>query len=110
LNASIESWDFLKKAFDYYVVAILGCQSSGKSMSQDHLLEALSNKCVGTLLNLLFGTHFAVMESSVGRQQTTQGVWMGQSKSKSEKEESILVFDVEGTDSRERGEEHTVCS
>jgi len=85
----VAKWDFLDKGFDYYVVAILGCQSSGKS----------------TLLNLLFGTKFLVMEAAEGRTQTTQGVWMGRAKSKSDKEETLLVFDVEGTDSRERGEQ-----
>jgi hypothetical protein len=48
------------------------------------------------------------MEASEGRTQTTQGVWMGRAKALSEKEETILVFDVEGTDSRERGEQHAV--
>jgi GTPase Era involved in 16S rRNA processing len=83
----LERWDFLNKGFDYYVVAILGCQSSGKS----------------TLLNRLFGTQFEVMDPRFGRNQTTKGVWLGLSETK---HYSILVLDVEGTDSRERGEEH----
>lgn len=61
----------------------------------------------GTLLNLLFGTNFLVMEAAKGRVQTTKGVWMGLSAS-SDKEEKVFVFDVEGTDSRERGEHHAV--
>jgi len=36
---------------NYHVVAVIGCQSSGKS----------------TLLNLLFFTHFEVMDESKGR-------------------------------------------
>jgi len=89
LREQIKDWDFLNKGFDYFVVAILGCQSSGKS----------------TLLNYLFGTSFQTMEAQDGRTQTTLGVWMGRSKAKSAKDETILVFDVEGTDSRERGEQ-----
>jgi len=89
LRNQIKDWDFLNKGFDYFVVAILGCQSSGKS----------------TLLNYLFGTSFQTMEAQDGRTQTTLGVWMGRSKAKSPKDETILVFDVEGTDSRERGEQ-----
>lgn len=89
LAVLFNKWDLLKKAFDYHVVAILGAQSSGKS----------------TLLNLLFGTTFPVMTSQEGRTQTTLGVWAGLGSSKSEKEEAILVMDVEGTDSRERGDD-----
>jgi hypothetical protein len=31
LTKELDKWGFLNKGFDYYVVAILGCQSSGKS-------------------------------------------------------------------------------
>eukprot|EP01114_Cavostelium_apophysatum_P008070 TRINITY_DN2033_c1_g1_i3.p1 TRINITY_DN2033_c1_g1~~TRINITY_DN2033_c1_g1_i3.p1 ORF type:complete len:609 (-),score=169.39 TRINITY_DN2033_c1_g1_i3:117-1943(-) len=91
LSVLFRGWDLHKRAFDYHVVAILGAQSSGKS----------------TLLNLLFGTTFPVMTSSEGRTQTTKGVWAGLSSSQSleHKEEAIMVLDVEGTDSRERGED-----
>ena len=41
------------------------------------------------------------MDALSGRQQTTQGVWMGVSAVDSH---AILVMDVEGTDGRERGE------
>jgi hypothetical protein len=41
---------------------------------------------------------------SQGRQQTTQGIWMGVAKTKGEEEKNILVFDVEGVDGRERAE------
>lgn len=32
LSVALNRWNFLKKGFDYHVVAILGAQSSGKSM------------------------------------------------------------------------------
>lgn len=70
--------------FDYHVAAIMGPQSSGKS----------------TLLNLLFGTKFRTMDESSGRYQVTQGVWLGR-----DADAGIIVMDLEGTDSRERGEE-----
>lgn len=62
----------------YSLVAILGCQSTGKS----------------TLLNLLFGTKFGTMDAAKGRQQTTRGVWIEASN----KIEGVVVLDMEGTD------------
>jgi hypothetical protein len=53
----------------------------------------------GTLLNLLFSTKFDVMDSDHGRTQTTKGIWMAINA-----DSNILVFDIEGTDSKERGE------
>eukprot|EP01116_Phalansterium_solitarium_P024479 TRINITY_DN899_c0_g2_i1.p1 TRINITY_DN899_c0_g2~~TRINITY_DN899_c0_g2_i1.p1 ORF type:complete len:745 (+),score=138.06 TRINITY_DN899_c0_g2_i1:153-2387(+) len=94
LRAQLSQLGFDSKGFAYSVVAILGCQSSGKS----------------TLLNMLFGTSFPVMQAEHGRSQTTLGVWLGLSASGGtggSVDESILVMDVEGVDSRERGEEHT---
>ncbi|GIQ90079.1 plant root hair defective 3 protein [Kipferlia bialata] len=44
---------------EYHLLAVLGCQSSGKS----------------TLLNRLFKTEFQVMNTQAGRHQTTLGVW-----------------------------------
>ncbi|GAM25534.1 hypothetical protein SAMD00019534_087090 [Acytostelium subglobosum LB1] len=88
LSCLSERNDFLKSGFDYSVIAILGPQSSGKS----------------TLLNLLFKTKFAVMDSSHGRRQTTQGVWMGIANMETAPE-TYLILDVEGTDGRERGED-----
>lgn len=70
--------------FDYHVAAIMGPQSSGKS----------------TLLNILFGTKFRTMDETSGRYQVTQGVWLGRDPSA-----GIIVLDLEGTDSRERGED-----
>ena len=54
---------------------------------------------IGTLLNALFGTDFAVM-STERREQTTQGLWLSRSNIP-----GVLVMDVEGTDGRERGED-----
>jgi hypothetical protein len=48
---------------------------------------------------MLFGTRFAVMQENQ-RQQTTKGIWMGVGSER----DNILVLDVEGADSRERGE------
>eukprot|EP01054_Gregarina_sp_Poly1_P002530 Gregarina_sp_Poly_1__2529@NODE_1686_length_3535_cov_246_940311_g1108_i0_p1_GENE_NODE_1686_length_3535_cov_246_940311_g1108_i0NODE_1686_length_3535_cov_246_940311_g1108_i0_p1_ORF_typecomplete_len676_score124_06RHD3/PF05879_12/3_6e76GBP/PF02263_19/4_1e09GBP/PF02263_19/1_2e03MMR_HSR1/PF01926_23/3_7e05Dynamin_N/PF00350_23/0_00028Dynamin_N/PF00350_23/6_4e03AIG1/PF04548_16/9_4e03AIG1/PF04548_16/0_0014ABC_tran/PF00005_27/0_015ABC_tran/PF00005_27/5_8e03AAA_15/PF13175_6/0_0098FeoB_N/PF02421_18/3_4e03FeoB len=72
-----------KCGFKYNVVTVLGCQSSGKS----------------TLLNSLFGTHFPEMNSMQGRSQTTKGIWVAKDCGS-----NTLVVDVEGTDSKERGE------
>ena len=36
--------------------------------------------------------------------QTTKGIWMAKNG-----ENNILVFDIEGTDSKERGEQRMVC-
>ena len=68
---------------DYHMVSIIGCQSSGKS----------------TLLNLLFGTKFETMDEGRGRQQTTKGIHASIAVG-----HPLLVFDVEGCDSRERGD------
>lgn len=43
---------------DYYIVAIIGVQNSGKS----------------TLLNHLFGTNFSVLKEMAGT-RTTRGIW-----------------------------------
>jgi protein SEY1 len=82
-----------KRGTKYHSVAVIGAQSSGKSKLErvEYLL--------GTLLNLLFDTGFQVMDSSQGRGQTTKGIWMARNP-----EGSVLVFDIEGTDSKERGE------
>ena len=40
------------------------------------------------------------MDSNNGRTQTTKGIWMAINA-----ESNILVFDIEGTDSKERGEQ-----
>ena len=43
------------------------------------------------------------MNADEGRSQTTKGVWMAPNDAG-----NILVFDIEGTDSHERGEEREV--
>ena len=48
----------------------------------------------------MFDTKFDVLDSTKGRMQTTKGIWMARNP-----EGSILVFDIEGTDSKERGEQ-----
>lgn len=70
---------------NYSLIAILGCQSSGKS----------------TILNALFGTQFIMMDQTKGRQQTTRGIWMEASPKCPE----LCIMDLEGTDSAERGED-----
>jgi hypothetical protein len=59
-------------------------------------------------LNLLFGTGFQTLEASEGRVQVTKGIWMGHCDMHTEKKETIVVFDVEGVDGRERGEKEQV--
>jgi protein SEY1 len=39
------------------------------------------------------------MDSDYGRTQTTKGIWMSINQDR-----NVLVFDIEGTDSKERGE------
>ena len=58
---------------------------------------------IGTLLNLLFQTEFETLDSNKGRMQTTKGIWMSKSG-----DNRILIFDIEGTDSKERGEQRMV--
>lgn len=66
----------------YTVVAVVGCQSGGKS----------------TLLNAAFGTSFPVLDAPrSGRRRTTLGVWASATP-------QLILLDVEGVDSRERGE------
>ncbi|KAH0791184.1 protein SEY1 [Histomonas meleagridis] len=71
-----------KVGVNYHIVSIIGPQSSGKS----------------TLLNHTFGTNFQTMNEATGRQQTTKGIHA------SFVENKILLFDIEGSDSRERGD------
>eukprot|EP00736_Rhodelphis_marinus_P006740 Rmarinus@m.20060 len=72
------------------IVAVIGCQGSGKS----------------TLLNEMFGCTFPTLADGRVRRQTTQGIWVGVPFRSSEKSlMDVLLLDVEGTDSRERGED-----
>ena len=68
----------------YQTIGIIGCQSSGKS----------------TLLNHVFNTNFEIMSDEIGRAQTTKGIWIAVNK-----EFNTIIFDVEGTDSKERGDD-----
>jgi len=87
VSTFIKEASLQKTGLDYSVVTVLGCQSSGKS----------------TLLNRLFKTSFQVMDASAGRGQTTKGLWMALNKGVDDR--NIVVVDVEGTDSKERGED-----
>ena len=55
-------------------------------------------KLLGTLLNRLFGVKFETLDTLQGRGQTTKGIWCACNETK-----EILIFDIEGTDSKERG-------
>ena len=68
----------------YQTIGTIGCQSSGKS----------------TLLNHVFNTKFEIMSDDIGRAQTTKGIWLAINK-----EYKTIIFDVEGTDSKERGDD-----
>ncbi|KAG0750155.1 hypothetical protein G6F23_000424 [Rhizopus arrhizus] len=83
LSEYMEKWGLSDAGFKYNVVAVFGSQSTGKS----------------TLLNKLFGTKFAEMNEDQ-RQQTTRGIWLSRGRGM-----HALVMDVEGTDSREHGED-----
>lgn len=72
---------------DYFILGIIGGQSSGKS----------------TLLNHIFGTKFDVLDSQQHRRQTTKGIWVSK-----DPKSNLVVFDIEGSDSRERWEGKTV--
>jgi GTPase Era involved in 16S rRNA processing len=67
---------------EYSTVAVIGCQSTGKS----------------TMMNLLFDTDFHTLDATKGRNQTTQGIWLAKDAGS-----PILVMDLEGTDSQTRG-------
>jgi septin family protein len=79
--------ELIKKGLDYNLLAVFGPQSSGKS----------------TLLNALFSTKFPTMQANTGRYQVTKGVCASKAQN-----DDILVMDLEGTDSKERGEENAV--
>ena len=75
-------------------------QSSVLSQVAKVRLDCITISIIGTLLNLLFDTKFDVLNSQLGRNQTTKGIWMARNPAG-----SVLVFDIEGTDSKERGEQ-----
>jgi hypothetical protein len=77
--------DMDKVGTHYKNIAIIGCQSSGKS----------------TLLNILFDTNFEELnQKDRGMAQTTKGIWVARNSDR-----DVLVFDIEGSDSKERGDE-----
>jgi len=82
IDANEEIINTKKDQTPYFVVSIMGPQSSGKS----------------TILNLLFGCTFNVMDHTQGRKQVTTGIWLGGSP----KTKNVLVMDLEGTDAIER--------
>ena len=45
------------------------------------------------------------MNEEHGREQTTKGIWLDRNA-----DGKILVFDIEGTDSKERGEQRMVSN
>eukprot|EP00274_Cyanoptyche_gloeocystis_P002006 CAMPEP_0196653724 /NCGR_PEP_ID=MMETSP1086-20130531/3363_1 /TAXON_ID=77921 /ORGANISM="Cyanoptyche gloeocystis , Strain SAG4.97" /LENGTH=474 /DNA_ID=CAMNT_0041985057 /DNA_START=82 /DNA_END=1506 /DNA_ORIENTATION=+ len=69
----------------FSVLAVLGPQGSGKS----------------TLLNDIFRTNFPVLDPIKAKNQTTKGIVATTVPAESK---ALLLLDVEGTDSRERGE------
>ncbi|OEH77055.1 root hair defective 3 GTP-binding protein [Cyclospora cayetanensis] len=106
MTADLERWmqdqGLADVGFNYNVITILGSQSSGKS----------------TLMNALFGCNFQVMDALKGYSQTTKGLWIGRDHlgrnigigdeagkdTSSSLDRPVLLLDVEGLDSRERGE------
>ncbi|CAI5500218.1 unnamed protein product, partial [Closterium sp. Naga37s-1] len=95
----------------YAVIAIVGPQSSGtrlasaavRALPQQRYAPCLSSG-KSTLLNHLFHTTFDEMDALKGRRQTTQGIWVAEARGI---RPFTLVLDIEGTDSRERGEDDT---
>lgn len=83
LDLHLKNLNLYKAQLDYNMISIIGVQSSGKS----------------TLMNNLFNTKFQTMNRTIGRQQTTKGIHAATNKSG-----KILLFDIEGSDSRERGD------
>nr|PVC53221.1 hypothetical protein MACL_00000216 [Theileria orientalis] len=87
-NKYLKDAGFDTYGFNFNVLTILGSQSSGKSH----------------LLNSLFSSKFQTMDSSKGHSQTTKGIWASLLLPKERSANAVVVFDSEGTDSRERGE------
>ncbi|KAL9644517.1 hypothetical protein ABK040_009381 [Willaertia magna] len=88
LNTFLKENDIINRGLNYNILSVFGPQSSGKS----------------TLLNMLFSTKFPTMNSHSGRYQVTLGACMARASNTKDKE--ILLMDLEGTDSKERGEEN----
>lgn len=82
LEGYLDSIGITKAGLNYHTLSIIGPQSSGKS----------------TLLNNLFHCSFETMNDQIGRQQTTKGIHAAFN------DQNVLIFDIEGSDSRERGD------
>ncbi|KAG5223390.1 protein ROOT HAIR DEFECTIVE [Salix suchowensis] len=65
------------------------------------VVAIMAPKVASTLLNELFQTDFRMMDADDGRTQTTQGIWIAKSIGI---EPFTIAIDVEGSDSRERGQ------
>ncbi|CBZ55359.1 hypothetical protein NCLIV_057820 [Neospora caninum Liverpool] len=90
IDAWMKRQNLADVGFNYNVITILGSQSSGKS----------------SLMNALFKCNFQVMDHVHGHSQTTKGIWLGRDGiSAASNAPPCLVVDVEGIDSRERGED-----
>ncbi|KAJ1414423.1 RHD3/Sey1 [Sesbania bispinosa] len=89
LDSFIKASNLAPCGLSYAVVAIMGPQSSGKS----------------TLMNHLFHTSFREMDAFRGRSQTTKGIWIAKCVGI---EPCTIAMDLEGTDGRERGEQHAI--
>ena len=89
---------FAAKANDYQlnykICGIIGTQSTGKS----------------TLLNHLFDCSFTMLDSTMGRRQTTKGIWGSFID-----DIRLLALDIEGSDSMDRNSsdqnaENKICT
>uniref|UniRef100_A0A6N2LTJ8 GB1/RHD3-type G domain-containing protein n=1 Tax=Salix viminalis TaxID=40686 RepID=A0A6N2LTJ8_SALVM len=66
------------------------------------VVAIMGPKVASTLLNKLFQTDFRMMDAGDGRNQTTQGIWTAKGIGI---EPFTIAIDVEGSDSRERGQD-----
>ena len=79
---------------DYKICGIIGTQSTGKS----------------TLLNYLFDCNFKMLDSTMGRTQTTKGIWGSFID-----DLRLLALDIEGSDSmvrnaKDQNAENKICT
>lgn len=96
LTETLNRWSKQNHLRDFYLVSVMGAQSSGKSL----ILKTLSYCYVyfltflkGTLLNKIFNTHFSVMNEEMGRSRTTVGTWLENSTIKENGKDAIpFVF------------------
>lgn len=87
-QGGLEPLEASRSSTSYTIISVVGCQSGGKS----------------TLLNTAFSTSFPVLNAPKhGRRRTTLGVW-AVTTPQTDQSPALVILDVEGTDSRERGE------